>query len=616
MIDVPATAQVTDAPLHIPFSTQLQPFPRERFLEFIRVLKVQTKDFGLVPFRLLGTQTYVLDEMCKAFAEGISTFVILKARQQGMSTFFLALDLFWAFEYKGLLGAFATHEEKSRDDFRAAIEVFFAELPKTHRVKYVRHNRTLLILRNGSRFRYLVAGTRESNKSALGRSGATNYLHATEVAFYGSEDDLKSLKATLSTHYQHRFVVYETTANGFNHFYDMWETAKSSPSQRAIFVGWWRNELYAYPRDHPYFAMYMPKGVDEVLSPLERKRIRAVREEYGIELTKEQVSWYRWKLNDEFDGDQSMMDQEFPWTEDDAFVATGSKFFTVESITDATRAAKKIPFMPYRYKLTTRWDETRVVGVKDPRAELRIFQEASNFGYYVIGCDPAYGSSDEADRTVMSIFRCYSDRMVQVAEYASNDPSTYQCAWILAHLAGYYGRSDCMVMLEITGPGQAVFQELGMLRQYTASLANTEANTGIRNCLSHMRHYLYKKIDTLSGDLAFQWKTSHDLKLRMMNSFKDAFELGRVHLSSVPCLEEMRRIINDEGSIESEGRAKDDRVIAAALAYQAYQTWVQPKMKAMGMTVEKGAKIEHDGGEKPINRVILDYLKRQQITVP
>ena len=31
------------------------------------------------------------------------------------------------------------------------------------------------------------------------------------------------------------------------------------------------------------------------------------------------------------------------------------------------------------------------------------------FGYYAIGCDPAYGTSDEADRTVISIWRCYAN---------------------------------------------------------------------------------------------------------------------------------------------------------------------------------------------------------------
>src|SRR5882724_4816803 len=102
--------------------TSVAPFPRERFLKFLSKLKVQSKDFGLVPFRLLGSQRYILNEICAGLADGITTFYFLKARQLGASTFFLALDLFWAFEHKGLLGVLITHKEDSRDDFRSGIE--------------------------------------------------------------------------------------------------------------------------------------------------------------------------------------------------------------------------------------------------------------------------------------------------------------------------------------------------------------------------------------------------------------------------------------------------------------------------------------------------------------
>src|SRR6202451_3232186 len=129
------------------------PFPTERFLKFLANLKVQSKDFGLVPFKLLGSQRYLLNEIEEGLSRGITTFVILKARQLGISSFFLALDMFWAFSYKGLLGVFITHKEEMRDDFRATVEVFFAETPAKFRINYVRHNRNLLILKNASKFR-------------------------------------------------------------------------------------------------------------------------------------------------------------------------------------------------------------------------------------------------------------------------------------------------------------------------------------------------------------------------------------------------------------------------------------------------------------------------------
>src|ERR1700733_2840679 len=99
---------------------KVAPFPRARFLKFCAKIKVQSKDYGLMPFKMLGSQLYILDELCAGLSEGITVFVILKARQLGSSTFFLLLDLFWAFEHGGMLGVFLTHQEGSREDFRTA----------------------------------------------------------------------------------------------------------------------------------------------------------------------------------------------------------------------------------------------------------------------------------------------------------------------------------------------------------------------------------------------------------------------------------------------------------------------------------------------------------------
>lgn len=596
--------------------TGVAPFPVERFQAFLSKLKVQSKDFGLVPFRLLGSQRYVLDKIVEGLAEGITTFVILKNRQAGISTFFLALDMFWAFEHRGLLGVFMTHKEEARDDFRATVEVFFAETPKKYKIGYVRHNRNLLIMKNGSRFRYLVAGTAEKKKGGLGRSGAANYVHSTETAFYGNGDDINEFRSQVSSLYAHRLQVYESTANGYNHFFDMWDQAKEDPTKCAIFVGWWRDERNQLPVNHAFFSVYMPEGIKTSLTPLERKRIREVREQYAFEISLQQIAWYRWHLASEKDGDQALMDQEMPWTEEDAFQATGSKFFTVEAMTDAMRYAKKQAFQTFRYKLGLRFDETEVRQVKDTRAELRIWEHPSRFGYYALGCDPAYGSSDEADRSVISIWRCYSDVMVQVAEYCSTQPSTYQCAWVLAHLAGYYGVTFLMPILEMNGPGQAVFDELEKVRRGAAEIRPNDENAHIRNILGNMRHYFYRRMDNPGGgEMLYQWKTTEDLKRRAMNQYKNAIELGRAVPRSMPLLEEMQRIVNDDGHIGAEGRSKDDRVMAAALAYQAFNTWVQPKVKALGLTVEKSAKVEEEGGTPTVERIITQYLKRANIHV-
>src|SRR5262245_37903589 len=111
-----------DVAKHFRTSAAVARFPRERYMQYIKHLKVQSRDYGLVPFRLLGSQRYTLDEVCKGLDEGVTTFVILKSRQIGMTTFWISVDMFWAFQHQGLLGTFILHKEEARDEWRTAIE--------------------------------------------------------------------------------------------------------------------------------------------------------------------------------------------------------------------------------------------------------------------------------------------------------------------------------------------------------------------------------------------------------------------------------------------------------------------------------------------------------------
>ena len=282
---------------------RVQPFPRERFLEFCGALKIQSKDIGLTPFEMLGSQIYILDEICAGLGQGVTTFVILKSRNLGASTFFLALDMFWAFEHAGMLGVFVTHEEAARDQFRNQIDLFLETLPRGYKVAQNKNNAKMLVLKNASLFRYLVAGQRsQSNK--LGRSGGVNFAHCTEVAFWGSADDLSSLNQTFSELYPHRCYFFESTANGFNHFESMWQVALTSPAQRAVFVGWWRDERNEFAETHPLYQLYMPDGVNTDLNDREREGVREVWQRYQFRITAGQIAWYRYHLETKCGGDQ------------------------------------------------------------------------------------------------------------------------------------------------------------------------------------------------------------------------------------------------------------------------------------------------------------------------
>jgi len=610
------------APSFVPKASKVAPFPIRKFRKFISYIKILSKDYGRVPFILLGSQAYILDEVCKGLDEGITTFVILKGRAQGATTLFIAVDFFYALEYAGLLGTFILHEEKALGKWRALIEMMLESMPyrvkvdgkaRKFRPSIVKHNRDLLLLSNGSSFAYLIGGVAENSGGGLGRSGASNYVHGTEVAFYANEDDLKAFSSSLSSIYPHRLQIWESTANGYNHFYGRCQDAKESKTVRFIFSGWWRDERNQFHVNDDRFKAFAPNNR---LSTLERERVRSVKSQYRFDISLQQLAWYRWKLTDEFHGDQTTMDSEFPFTEEDAFQATGSKYFTAPVLTQITRDAHRYPFQTYKYKFTRRWEDTDVFSVNDLRAELRVWEHSSKFGFYVVACDPAYGSSDQADSNCVQVWRAFAECMVQVAEYCTNEFSTYQTAWVLAHLAGFYGQRDSRVILELNGPGKAVFSELQHVRDRLNQMSPTSDNFELRNCLKNMRDFYYQRIDTFSGELAYHIVTTEDIKRMLMARFKDAVELGRMHIRSLPLVEEMRRLVNNEGSIAADGGGNDDRAITAAMAHECWRKWLQPMLIGMRLTREKALEYDARGGDQPIDRLVSNYLKRSNITVP
>jgi hypothetical protein len=62
-------------------------FNLQEFYHFCSQLKIETKEQGLKKMdTLLGTQTYVMNEIAKGLEEDKHFFVILKGRQLGITT--------------------------------------------------------------------------------------------------------------------------------------------------------------------------------------------------------------------------------------------------------------------------------------------------------------------------------------------------------------------------------------------------------------------------------------------------------------------------------------------------------------------------------------------------
>ena len=578
-------------------------FNLQHFYYFCKQLKIETKEQGLRKMdNLLGTQTYVMQEITKGLQEDCHFFVILKGRQLGITTISLALDLYWHFMHPGLQGTLTTDTEENRDMFRTTLAMYMDGLPKEFKIPILAHNRNQLSLKNRSRIFYQVAGLRA--KGSLGRGKAITYLHGTETSSWGYEEGLASLLASLAETNPDRLYTFESTARGFNMFHDMYTTAKRARTQRAIFCGWWRNELYSLDPEGQTYKVYW----DGKLTGEEKEWVRDIKKLYGVEINSRQIAWWRWKMLEGIK-DDSLMYQEFPPTEDYAFVMTGTSFFSNARCTDAVKKLKKVPYQSYRYSFGVNFHDTEVLKSTERLATLKVWEEPVDTAYYVIGADPAYGSSDWADRFCIQVLRVYADGLEQVASFATSELNTYQFAWVIAHLAGAYKNST--LNLEINGPGQAVINELRNLKRQAAAMG-TALGKDLMDVYGNMQNYIWRRNDTIGGlSNSIGWMTTAATKERMLTYMKDYFERGMLDIWDMDTIEEMKTTIRDGSSIEASGRNKDDRVIATALACAAYAEQVQPRLIAQKLT-KRVSRVQDDftPEQLTVGRNVSDYLKR------
>lgn len=550
-------------------------FSIAHFEKFCESLLIDTKERGRIPLRWLGTQRYFVQEVAKGLEQGIHNFIILKGRQEGISTITIALTLYWLFGHKGLQGAMVTDSDDNKTKFRSTLQMYIRSMAPGWRVRggIQTHNRSELVLGNRSRLGYFVAGKKKG--SDLGRASSANYLHATECSSWGDEEGFKSFVSTLAESNPNRLYVWESTARGYNHWYEMWETAKQASTQKAIFIGWWRNELYALERSSPQYKAYW----DGQPTTEENVWLAEITELYGVSLNDKQIAWWRWKMAEDIK-DETTMFQEYPPTEQYAFQLTGSKFFSVERVNLAFSRAQAQEPAHFRYKFGMHFEQTQFLDTNAANSELKMWAAPDPDGIYVIGADPAYGSSEWADQFAIQVLRCYSDRVVQVAQYASTDINEAQFAWIIAHLAGSYNPS--MVILEMMGPGGAVFNELQNIKRYAGP--RTASNNNLYDVISKQRDYLWRKPDSVFGGLSYQWQTNSKEKLRMMSTFRSYFERDMVEVNAPDCVAQFRHIRRDGDQIGGEGRAKDDLVISMGIAIIGWNDWIRREMEAGNRT--------------------------------
>ena len=596
----------------------------EAFVGDIRISskEIATTDERGSPLVLWESQRRFMRAVGEGLDAGVHAFNCLKSRQLGVTTLSLALvDVFWPAVHPNLIGCLVTDTEKNREVNRALIKKYVQSFPDGYfgdEFRIVTDNRQMIKFSNGSRLDLLVAGVKDKGTS-WGEGVGYAFAHLTECASYGSVEGLKSLEEGFAQKNPNRLFVYESTAKGFNHWRTRWVNGQNDPlNQRSFFIGWWAGDTNRIERKDPRFSRFgsMRPTFEE------QELIEQVARLYGHKITVEQLAWIRWK-EDSAGSEQDLLLQNQPWTAEQSFVMTGYSFFQTRVITGDIKKLEEQPpvFKGYRYEVDGDFFHFRMVEL-DPKkdniedVELKVWEEPVDNGQYVIGFDPAYGRNDHKDGHAISIFRCYADRLVQVAEYCTADVETKHAAWVLFHLSAAY--RNCMVNVELGGPGQMIMPEYDHLRQLLASEVHAGKTVARdwQDAASQARWYLYHRPDSFGAGYMANFETTWRTKAVIMHQLRGCYVSRELEIRSKALLREMSIVVVEDGSIgapeSSDENAKDDRVFAMALATRAWLDWIRKDMLSQGLTYESVSQAESGVTPpvaKSVNSLVYNFLK-------
>ena len=275
----------------------------------VKCLKVRPKDAraGNVPLALNKAQRYAHEQLeAQRLATGKVRALILKGRQQGMSTYIGGRFYHKVTHGRGLRCFILTHEQEATNNLFGMVERYHNNCPDLVKPQTGASNaKELYFDRLESGYAVGTAGTK-----AVGRSQTIQFLHGSEVAFWPNASTHFAGVVQAVPDLPGTEIILESTANGVGgEYHERWQQAEAGIGDYiAVFVPWYWQEEYT-------------RAVPEGFEPTDEER--EYQEAYGLTLG--QIVWRRAKIADL--KDPLLFKQEYPATAAEAFQMSGHDSF-------------------------------------------------------------------------------------------------------------------------------------------------------------------------------------------------------------------------------------------------------------------------------------------------
>lgn len=507
-------------------------------------LKIEGKDGKLVPFELNEAQYIVWNEIKRQMDAGVPVRVmILKGRQQGMSTMAQGISLWLACTREGYKAMTVVHKfNPAGIDLFGKVELMHENLPPEVKslVPIAAGRQAGRRLKFGEPMRSMLVVESAEEAKAVGRSGTFMFGHLTEIPWWPkAEETVAAFLATVDNNPE-SMVIVESTAQGFgNWFADQWTAAEKAveegtrPAFTPVFVPWYVTKEYRRKRDK----------LDAPLTRAEQRRMARL----GID--EEQILWYR----DKIAASGELAQQEYPDEARDAFLSSGMPYFRSVALKQIRLQAEEAS--PRAKK--GRWDIRMVDG--RPRAkfeqhangDLWVWESPQPGCHYVVSVDPSTGrAKDSSAYHVLDVTDATKVRQV----------------------ASYQGKMDAEAL---------AVDSILTANYYNKALWVPERNTYGEGLITKMRDIGYDNVYHMRNKTAtgkrvrakepgwFQSKTSRPYALECL---AEVVHNGLIEVNDIRTVREMENFIFVDDSGEKARAAQgahDDMVLSLAIGVAA-----------------------------------------------
>lgn len=361
-------------------------------------LKIKTKKGVILPFIFNKPQERV-DTIFETQLKKNKPlrFIVLKARQEGISTYFEGRIFDRNTNYPNRKAIIIGHVGDASDNLFEMFNTYYDNLPAEMKPTTQYSNKKEIYY---GEINSSIEVMSAENRDSVGRSGTIQDLHATEVAFW--PDAEKTMLALLQTipDEPNTLSVIESTANGIGGwFYNFWKSAEAGENDYTpIFLAWFDLEDYQRPFETKEKRDVFASSLDEYEKMLVKN--------FG--LTLEQLNWRRYTIKNKCGDSVDQFKQEYPSTPEEAFVASGKPVFNQNICYQNYQNAKepkKIGNLEYVYKNNAK-EITGVKFVENAKGFIKLHYpidvKDSEELRYAGGCDVAEGL-EQGDRSIVKV---------------------------------------------------------------------------------------------------------------------------------------------------------------------------------------------------------------------